>query len=95
LGLAFFTLRQYSQALPLLRETVSRAPKLRAAHTWLAATLGQLGQLDEARAAAAEVLRITPDWTINGIARRLAVFKNSHDAEHYFEGLRKAGLPED
>jgi hypothetical protein len=29
-------LKQYSEALPLLRECVSRAPNLRGGHTWLA-----------------------------------------------------------
>ena len=35
-----------------------------------------------------------PKYTIDGTQRRLAVFKNPADVEHYFDGLRKAGLPE-
>jgi adenylate cyclase len=53
-----------------------------------------LGQLEEAHAEAAEVLRIEPQWTIDGTARQIAVFKSPDDAEHFFDGLRKAGLPE-
>jgi adenylate cyclase len=60
----------------------------------LTATLAQLGQLDEAHAAAAEVLRIDPKYTIDGTQRRLARFKRPEDVEHLFDGLRKAGLPE-
>jgi adenylate cyclase len=63
-------------------------------HVWLAANLAQLGQLDEAHAEAAEVLRIDPKYTIDGTQRRLARFKRPEDAEHFFDGLRKAGLPE-
>jgi len=94
LGLARYMLKEYSQALPPLRECTSRAPRMRQGHVWLAASLAQLGQLDEAHAEAAEVLRIDPKYTIDGTQRRLALFKRPDDAEHLFDGLRKAGLPE-
>jgi adenylate cyclase len=94
LGLARYMLKEYAQALPPLRECASRAPNIREAHGWLAASLAQLGRLDEARAEAAEVLRIDPKYTIDGTHRRLALFKRPEDAEHLFDGLRKAGLPE-
>jgi adenylate cyclase len=86
-------LKQYSEALPLLRECVSRAPNLRGGDTWLAAIYAQLGKLEEAAAEAAEVLRIDPKWTINNGARMLP-FQRTEDAEHFFDGLRKAGLPD-
>ena len=94
LGFAHYMLKQYSQALPVLRDCVSRAPKLRGGHVWLAATYAQLGQLEEARAEAAEVLRLQPDYTIAGTARRSIAFKSAKDDKHFFDGLRKAGLPE-
>jgi adenylate cyclase len=93
LGIARYMLKEYSQALPPLRECASRAPDLSVGHVGLAANLAQLGRLDEARAEAAEVLRIDPKYTIDGTQRRLALFK-PEDAEHLFDGLRKAGLPE-
>jgi adenylate cyclase len=97
--IAHYLLHRYLEALPLLRESASRAPNfLHAAHAWLAACYAQMGRLDEARVEAAEVLRIEPKYTIDGTARRRAevfVFiKSPVDAEHYFDGLRKAGLPE-
>jgi adenylate cyclase len=94
LGLARYFLKEYSQALPPMRECTARAPNFRLGHVWLAATLAQLGQLDEARAEAAEVLRIDPKYTIDGTQRRSALFKRPEDVEHLFDGLRKAGLPE-
>ena len=94
LGVARYMLKQYSEALPLLRECVSRAPNLRAGHGWLAAIYAQLGNIEQARAEAAEVLRIEPKYTIEGTQARLSGFKRPEDAEHYFDGLRKAGLPE-
>jgi adenylate cyclase len=53
-----------------------------------------LGHLDEARAEAAEVLRLDPKYTIDRTQRRLALFKRTEDVEHFLDGLRKAGLPE-
>ena len=94
LGLARYMLKEYSEALPPFRECSSRAPDMSLGHVWLAATLAQLGQLDEARAEAAEVLRLDPKYTIDGTQRRLDLFKRPEDAEHLFDGLRKAGLPE-
>src|SRR5262245_33098266 len=94
LGLARYMLKQYSEALPPLRELVSRTPHARQSHVWLAANLAQLGQLDAAHAEAAEVLRLDPKYTIDGTQRRLALFNRPEDVEHFFDGLRKAGLPE-
>jgi adenylate cyclase len=94
LGIARYYLKEYSEALPLLREFASRAPNLSQGHIWLAANLAQLGRLDEAHAEAAEALRIDPKFTIDGTARRLALNKRPEDTETLFDGLRKAGLPE-
>jgi adenylate cyclase len=94
LGVTRYLLNEYSQAMPPLRECTSRAPNFIGGHVWLAANLAQLGRLDEARAEAAEVLRIDPKYTIDDTQRRLALFKRPEDAEHLLDGVRKAGLPE-
>jgi adenylate cyclase len=93
LGLAYYLLKQHSQALAPLRECATRTPNIRFGHLCLAAAYAQLGKLDEARAEAAEVLRIDPKWTISKGARLLP-FKRPEDGEHFFDGLRKAGLPD-
>jgi adenylate cyclase len=92
-GFAHYTLKQYAQALTLLRDCVSRSPRTRWSHSWLAATFAQLGRLDEARAEIAEILNIQPGYTI-GTARQITAFKNLEDEQHLADGLRKAGLPE-
>jgi adenylate cyclase len=91
-GLACFMLKRYAEALPHLRECVSRAPNMRAAHVWLAATYGQLGELDNASHEAAAVLRTDPSYTITGTPPVTAL-KRPEDIEHIADGLRKAGLP--
>jgi hypothetical protein len=49
--------------------------------------------IEEARAAAAEALRINPGFTIES-SRRILVYKDAKDLEHEIDGMRKAGLPE-
>jgi adenylate cyclase len=93
LGLAHYMLKQYALALPILRDCASRAPKLWYVHAWLAATHAQMGQLGEAGAEVAEVLRLLPNHTISVSSRRMR-FKDANDSKHYFNGLRKAGLPD-
>ena len=94
LGFAHYMLKQYAQALPLLRDSVSRAPQLRPSRAWLAATHAQLRQAEEARAEALQILRLQPNYTITGTTRRLVPFKQAKDEKHLLDGLRKAGLPE-
>jgi adenylate cyclase len=94
LGFAYYMCKEYAEAVPHLRECVSRAPNYRGGHFWLAATYARLGQLEEARVEAAHALRIDPDYTISGARRRTGLFKHFEDAEHLLEGLRMAGLPE-
>jgi adenylate cyclase len=93
MGMANYMLKRYD-ALRLLRECASRLPNLQACHVFLASAYAQSGQLEEARAEAAEILRINPNFTIERW-KRLAVYKNPKDAEHRIDGLRRAGLPED
>jgi len=92
LGFAYYLLGRYVDALPHLQEA-SRAPNHGHSRRYLAATYAQLGQLDRAKDEAAEALRIEPWFTINqGIFA--GICKRPEDAEHFSEGLRKAGFPE-
>ena len=93
LGLAYYALKQYSQALPLLRECALRAPNYGAVHLWLAATHVRLGQMADAAAEAAKVLQFDPDFTVNRAAQSTIAFKYREDGEHCFDAMRKAGLP--
>jgi adenylate cyclase len=93
LGNALYMLKRYDEAVPPLRECASRMRYFRIGHLWLAAALAQLGRMEEARAAAAEVLRIEPGFTIQRW-KCTAVYRNPDDAERLFDGIRQAGLPE-
>ena len=94
LGGAYYMLKDYSRARAILSDCVARMPNARFAHAFLAATYAQLGELDRARAEVAEVLRIEPKFTLEGMSKIVLCFKFCADAEHYREGLLKAGMPE-
>ena len=94
MGFANYMLKRYGEAVRWLRECASRLPNLQWPHLWLAAAYAQSGQLEEAKAEAAEVLRINPGFTIESYKRLLVVHKYPKDAEHILDGLRKSGLPE-
>jgi adenylate cyclase len=93
LGHAYYMLKRYPESIPPLRECAARMSFFRMGHLWLAAAYAQSGRIADAKAAAAEVLRIEPCFTIDRW-KRTAVYRNPADAEHLFDGLRKAGLPE-
>jgi adenylate cyclase len=92
-GLALYMLKRYPEAVQSLRECAWRLPNFRIGHLWLAAAYAQAGQLVEARGEADQVRRIEPGFTIDRW-KRTAAYKNPEDAEHLFDGLRKAGLPQ-
>jgi adenylate cyclase len=93
MGGANYMLKRYGEAMRWYREGASRLPSLQWPRFGLAAAYAQSGQLEEARAEAARVLRINPGFTIESW-KRIAVYKDPEDLEHRIDGLRKAGLPE-
>ena len=88
LGSVLYVVHRYGDAI----EALKRKPQ---PETWvlsrLAACYAQLGRMDEAAQAAAEILRLKPDFTISG--QRSASWGHG-DLEHFREGMRKAGLPD-
>jgi adenylate cyclase len=93
MGVAKYMLKRYRDAVHWYRERISRDPIAQWSYVGLACAYAQLGQLEEARAAAAEVLRINPSFTIES-SKPTLVYKDPKDLEHEIDGIRKAGLPE-
>jgi len=54
-------------------------------------TYGRVGREEEAQAEAAEILRISPNFSLEG-ARQIFFNKNPDAVERFIDGLRKAGL---
>jgi hypothetical protein len=85
--------------MPLLRKAEAIIPGYWAIHLKLAGALGLKGEIDEARAKAAEMVRLKPD--MNSVARvrgyvwyRNPQFQVLHDRT-VIQGLRNAGFPEE
>jgi adenylate cyclase len=93
LGRAYFMTGQYDKAIDTWKKALHKAPKYIPAHAFLAASYISLDRQAEAAAAAQEVLRVNPKFTLESYAKTLP-YKNKVDIERYIAALRKAGLPE-
>jgi adenylate cyclase len=92
-GIAYYLLKEYQEAQHWLRQATGRAPNHQYGHAFLAAAYAQVGRVEDARAEAAEVLRVNPKYTI-GKQQQVSIFRHAEEVEHLVDGLRKAGLPE-
>jgi adenylate cyclase len=92
LGHCHLLLDQPEQALVALRECAMRAPGWRPAHVWRAAASARLGLRDEAAAAAAYVIDITPRFTVESW-QRMHGYRGVQRAAVIARDLVSAGLP--
>jgi adenylate cyclase len=95
--LANFSAGQYEEALAANKKLLDRAKKGEFnfwwPHIYFTMIYSELGQENEAREHAAELLKIDPNFTLEKFRKRLP-YKNQGDTEHAINALRKAGLPE-
>jgi adenylate cyclase len=93
LGRAYFMTGQYDEAILTFEKALDRNPNYLPAHAFHAASYSSLGLETKAAAAAKEVLRINPKFSLGSYAKTLP-YKNKADIELYVAALRKAGLPD-
>jgi adenylate cyclase len=91
LGWNCFLTGQYEEAIDALKKAIAHNPNSLYAHINLAGVYGELGRQDEARAEAAEVLRLNPNFSLE-VWRQTAPFKDPAVAERFLAARRKAGL---
>jgi adenylate cyclase len=91
LGLAHLVAGNYDTAAALFRERIQLQPESDWSRAFLAAALGHLGKIDEARRIWAELRTVNPKYSFTEHIGRLP-FQNRADVERIAEGLRKAGL---
>ena len=95
-GAAKLHLRADEEAVEWLGRSIESDRNWPLAHFFLAAALANLGRLKEARAAAQAGLALDPTFTIRrfhiGAATDNARFMSTR--EHFYAGMRKAGVPE-
>jgi adenylate cyclase len=91
LGHAYRATGRFKEAVLEYKKAIQRAPDNFFAHLGLAATYSMMGREEEARAEAAEVLRLNPKFSVDMYAKRLT-FKDQSVTDKFIDGLRKAGL---
>jgi adenylate cyclase len=91
LGHAYRLLGRSEEAITALRNLVSQNPDHLTAHVLLAATYSEVGREEEARAEAAEILRINPNYSLALVQERVP-YKDSALCDRQLAALRKAGL---
>jgi adenylate cyclase len=90
-GAAYLLAGKPAEAIVPLKQYLGRSPNILAAHLALASAYSQLGQIAEAQAAAAEVLRINPKFSLE-VYKQRAPLKDPAMLERDLAALRKAGL---
>lgn len=91
LGAAYLVMKRYEEAIAALKQALSRNSNILTAHLHLAAAYSELGQEAEARAEAAEALRLSPNFSLE-VLRQAAPLKDPALLERYITALRQAGL---
>jgi TolB-like protein/class 3 adenylate cyclase len=89
LGLAQYAAGRYEDAIETLRH---EATHRMASQRILAASLAQLGRLEEAKVEAAQFLASNPHFSMQHWASTQP-FRHDQDRQHFIEGYAKAGLP--
>ena len=90
-GAAYAVAGRYEEARAPLQRYLSRYPNRLQIHLMLAVVYSELGQAAEARAEAAEVLRINPNFSLEVHRQRMPI-KDPAVVERIIAALRKAGL---
>ncbi len=87
---AHFSAGRYAEALEWAEKSIQQRPNA-AAYQVAAASYTHLGKERDARASVADMLRLQPDLSFDGL-RQFFAAANSDFVERMFDGLRKAGF---
>jgi adenylate cyclase len=91
LAMAYRDTGRYEEAISACKKVLHREPKNVIARLVLTCTYSLSGLEEEARAGAAEILRIDPMFSLERLAKTRP-HKNQANTERFIDSLRKAGL---
>jgi len=91
LGLSYAQQGQYEEAITWCEKAVRQEPNDLLAHIMMTVVYSWSGREEEARAEAAEVLRIQPKFSLEKFGKKLS-YKKEEGRERFINALRKAGL---
>jgi adenylate cyclase len=89
-GSTYYMQRDYRRAISIINRLSK--PSVRESRL-LAASYAQLGEMNEAKRYVDKVLEVSPNFTLSAFVEKLP-YGAERDAEHFLEGLRKAGFPD-
>jgi adenylate cyclase len=93
LGHAYFLTGRCEEAIETLNRVLDRNPGFLPAHGILTVSYVELGRHEEARAQAAEIMKLSPQTSLEALRQRIP-YKDQAVLERLFDGLRKAGVKE-
>lgn len=93
LGLIYFALGRFEEAIAVLERRLIRNPNTDVSRVLLASIYGHLGRHDEARKHWEQALEVNPGYSLEH-RRRILPYRDPADFERIVDGLRKAGLTE-
>jgi tetratricopeptide (TPR) repeat protein len=93
LSISYFIAADYENSAAAAKRALVQNPRFTTSLRTLAASLAQLGRIEEARASAKQVLAIEPGFTISGHRARLGFFREEL-WDRFSTGMRLAGLPD-
>jgi tetratricopeptide (TPR) repeat protein len=91
-GASYHMAGKYEVAITAFKKAINLWPDFVNAHILLAASYTMAGHMEEARAKAAEVLRMNPKITLENVAKNGYFNYKRADKERFINTLRKAGL---
>ena len=90
IALGLYFSRDYDAAVEAAKRAIRSYPDYPNTHRWLAAALGQLDRLEEAKEALEKAIAIAP-VAFDMYIRTRPPWMRREDHAHMLEGLRKAG----
>ena len=96
LGQAYYLAGRFEEAIKAFEGFLERKPDrslYMGFHLWMAVIFSASGREEQARAEAAEVLRLYPKFSLQ-VYEKTLLYKNKAVTQRIIEALRKAGLPD-
>jgi len=91
-GSIFMDTGRFEEAVSAFKKAIQGAPDNLPAHLGLAATYSMMDREKEARAEAAEVLRVNPKFSLDNWASARSFYRNQSVIHKVTGALRKVGL---
>jgi adenylate cyclase len=93
MALGLYFSEEYAAAVEIAKRAIRSYPEFPNPYRWLAAALGQLGRVEEAKEALQQAIAILPG-AVERTVRNRVPWMRPEDHAHMLEGLRKAGWRE-